>query len=130
MVMLLTLHHMEFIFVNLFDLLEHLVMLQTSTLVKNFKLYKLLKQAYLYHKLRKCFSWLYCRCFYLISKLNGRLKYLAPGSFQTRVLWRLSDKLKKTIGIKKCLSQFIMIMSHYKKIGYNIYVFQQIAYAW
>ena len=27
---------MEFIFVNLFDLLEHLVMLQTSTLVKIF----------------------------------------------------------------------------------------------
>ena len=35
MVMLLT-HHMEFIFVNLSDLLEHLVMLQTSTLVKIF----------------------------------------------------------------------------------------------
>ena len=34
MVMLLTLHHMEFIFVNLSDLLKHLVMLQTSTLVK------------------------------------------------------------------------------------------------
>ena len=31
-----TLHHMEFIFVNLSDLLEHLVMLQTSTLVKIF----------------------------------------------------------------------------------------------
>ena len=36
MVMLLTLHHMEFIFDNLSDLLEHLVMLQTSTLVKIF----------------------------------------------------------------------------------------------
>ena len=36
MVMLLTLHQMEFIFVNLSDLLEHLVMLQTSTLVKIF----------------------------------------------------------------------------------------------
>ena len=36
MVMLLTLHHMEFIFDNLSDLLEHLVMLQTPTLVKIF----------------------------------------------------------------------------------------------
>ena len=35
MAMLLTLHHMGFIFVNLSDVLEHLVMLQTSTLVKN-----------------------------------------------------------------------------------------------
>ena len=57
MVMLLILHHMGFIFVNLFDVLEHLVMLQTSTLVK-YLTDKLLKQAYmyLYHKLRKCFS--------------------------------------------------------------------------
>ena len=51
----LTLHPMEFIFVNLSDLLEHLVMLQTSTLAKCFT-QKLLKQAYLYHKLRKRFS--------------------------------------------------------------------------
>ena len=36
MVLLLTLHHMEFIFDNLSDLLEHLVMLQTSTLVEIF----------------------------------------------------------------------------------------------
>ena len=35
MVMLLTLHHMGFIFVNLSDVLEHLVMLQTSTLIKS-----------------------------------------------------------------------------------------------
>ena len=35
--MLLTLHSMEFIFVNLSDLLEHLVMLQTSTFANNFK---------------------------------------------------------------------------------------------
>ena len=56
MVMLLTLHHMGFIFVNLSDVLEHLVMLQTSTLVKKYLNNKLLKQAYLYHKLHKCFS--------------------------------------------------------------------------
>ena len=36
MVMLLTLHHMGFIFVNLSDVLEYLVMLQTSTLIKIF----------------------------------------------------------------------------------------------
>ena len=35
--MLLTLHSMEFIFVNLSDLLEHLVMLQTSTFAKILK---------------------------------------------------------------------------------------------
>ena len=34
--MLLTLHHMGFIFVNLSDVLEHLVMLQISTLIINF----------------------------------------------------------------------------------------------
>ena len=36
MVMLLTLQHMEFIFDNLSDLLEHLVMFKTSTLIKIF----------------------------------------------------------------------------------------------
>ena len=33
----------------------------------------------------------------------------------------------KTIGIKDFLSQFIKKNSHYKNIGYNIYVFQQTA---
>ena len=36
-------------------------------------------------------------------------------------------KLKKTVGSNAYSAQFIRIISHYKKIGYNIYVLQQTA---
>ena len=34
-------------------------------------------------------------------------------------------KLKKIVGSNNCSAQFIKIISHYKKIGYNINVLQQ-----
>ena len=36
-------------------------------------------------------------------------------------------KLKKTVGSDNFSAQFIKIISHYKKIGYNINVLQQTA---
>ena len=36
-------------------------------------------------------------------------------------------KLKKIVGLNNFSAQFIKIISHYKMIGYNIYVVQQTA---
>ena len=36
-------------------------------------------------------------------------------------------KLKKIVGSNNFSAQYIKIISHYKKIGYNIYVLQQTA---
>ena len=51
--------------------------------------------------------------------------FLAPGTFGTRVLWHY--KLKKIVGTNNFSAQFIKIISHYEKIGYNINVLQQTA---
>ena len=47
---------------------------------------------------------------------------LEPGSYGDLVY-----KLKKIVGSDNYSAQLIKIISHYKKIGYNIYVLQQIA---
>ena len=70
---------------------------------------KLLKQGYRYHKLRKTFSKFYRR--YYEPDFYGDLVY----------------KLKKIVGSNNFSAQFIKIISHYKKIGYNINVLQQTA---
>ena len=41
----------------------------------------------------------------------------------------LAYKLKKIVGINNFSAQFIKIFTHYKKIGCNISVLQQTAYA-
>ena len=48
-----------------------------------------------------------------------------PGTFGTRVSWRLVYKLKKMVGANNFSAQFIKIVSDYKKIGYNINVLRQ-----
>ena len=65
---------------------------------------KLLKQGYRYHKLRKTFS-----------------------KFEPDFYGDLVYKLKKIVGSNNFSAQFIKIISHYKKIGYNINVLQQTA---
>ena len=87
---------------------------------------KLLKQGYRYHKLCKTFSKFYRRYYDLISKFQVGLKSL--------LRQRLSEpdgdlvyKLKKIVGSNNFSAQFIKIISHYKKIGYNINVLQQTA---
>ena len=70
-------HPMVFIFLNLFDLLEFLVMLMTLILVNKVLTAKLLRQGYRYHKLRKAFSKFYRRHFDIVSKYNVGLKTLS-----------------------------------------------------
>ena len=88
---------------------------------------KLLKQGYQYHKLRKTFSKFYRRYYDLISKLQIRLiSLLRQGLAEPEFYGDLVYKLKKIVGSNNFSTQFIKIISHYKKIGYNIDVLQQI----
>ena len=87
-----------------------------------------LKQGYLYHKLRKTFSKFYRRYKDLISKFQVGLKsLLRQGLSEPEFYDDLAYKLKKIIGSNNFSAQFIIIISYYKKIGYNINVLQQTA---
>ena len=89
---------------------------------------KLLKQGYRYHKLRKTFSKFYRRYYDLISKFQVGLKsLLRQGLSEPDFYDDLVYKLKKIVGSNNFSAQFIKIISHYKKIGYNINVLQQTA---
>ena len=89
---------------------------------------KLLKQGYRYHKLRKTFSKFYRRYYDLISKFQVGLKsLLRQGLSEPDFYSELVYKLKKIVGSNIFSAQFIKIISHYKKIGYNINVLQQTA---
>ena len=83
---------------------------------------------YLYHKLRKTFSKFYRRYYDLISKFQVGLKsLLRQGLSETDFYGDLVYKLKKIVGSNNFSAHFIKIISHYKKIGYNINVLQQTA---
>ena len=89
---------------------------------------KLLKQGYRYHKLHKTFSKFYRRYYDLISKFQVGLKsLLRQGLSVPEFYGDLVYKLRKIVGSNNFSAQFIKIISHYKKIGYNINVLQQTA---
>ena len=77
---------------------------------------KLLKQDYWYHKLRKTFSKFYRR--YLV----GLKSLLCQGLSEPEFYGDLVYILKKIVGSNNFSAQFIKIISHYKKIGFNINV--------
>ena len=87
---------------------------------------KLLKQGYQYHQLRKTFSKFYRRYYDLISKCQVGLKSLLhQGLSEPDFYGVFVYKLKKIVGSNNFSAQFIKIISHYRKIGYNINVLQQ-----
>ena len=89
---------------------------------------KLLKQGYRYPKLRKTFSKFYRRYYDMTSKFQVGLKYLLhPWLSEPDFYGDLAYKLKKIVGSNIFSVQFIKMISHYKKIGYNINVLQQTA---
>ena len=89
---------------------------------------KLLEQGYRYDKLRKTFSKFYRRYYNLISEFQVRLKcLLRQGLSEPDFYGDLVYKLKKIVGSYNFSAQFVKIISHYKKICYNINVLQQIA---
>ena len=64
----------------------------------------------------------------LISKFQVGLKsLLRQGLLEPDFYGDLVYKLKKIVGSNNFSAQFIIIISHYKKIGYNINVLQQTA---
>ena len=89
---------------------------------------KLLKQGYRYHKLRKTFSKFYRQYYDLISKFQVGLKsLLRQGLSEPDFYGDLVYRLEKIVGSNNFSAQFIKIISHYKKIGYNINVLLQSA---
>ena len=88
---------------------------------------KLHKQGYRYHKLRKTFSKFYRWYYDLISKVKVGLKSLlrqglSEPEFYSDVVYKL-----KIVGSHNFSALFIKIVTHYKKIGYNINVLRQTA---
>ena len=89
---------------------------------------KLMKQGYQYHKLRKTFSKFYRRYYDLISKFQvGLQSLLRQRLSEPEFYGDLVYKLKKIVGSNNFSAQFIKIISHYKKIDYNLNVLQQTA---
>ena len=89
---------------------------------------KLLKQGYGYHKLRKTFIKFYRQYYDLISKFQVELKsLLRQGLSKPDFYGDLVYKLEKIVGSNNFSAQFIKIISHYKKISYNINKLQQTA---
>ena len=122
--MFLALHPIEFLFLNSSDWLDHLAMLLTPTLARNKLLTKkFLKQGYWYRKFSKTFTIFYHQYYDLISKFNIGLKScLCEGLSEPEIYGDFVHKLKKIAGSNNFSAQFIKIISHYKKIGYNISV--------
>ena len=90
---------------------------------------KFLKQGYRYHKLHKTFSKFYRGYYDLISKFQVGLKsLLRQGLSEPDFYGDLVYELKRIVGSYNFSAQFIKIISHYKKIGYNINVLQLTAF--
>ena len=88
---------------------------------------KLLKKGYQYHKLRITFSKFYRRYYDLISKFQVGLKSLlrqglSEPNFYSGLVYKY-----KIVDSNNFSKHFIKIISHYKKIGYNINDLQQTA---
>ena len=74
----------------------------------------------------KTFSKFYRQYYYLISKFQvGHQSLLRQGLSERDFYGDLVYKLKKIVGSNNFSAQFIKIISHYKKIGYNINVLPQ-----
>ena len=100
-----------FTFLNLFGLLECLVMWLISMPV----IKVLLQQGYRYHKLGKTFSKFYRRHYELVSKFNVGLKTLLhQGLSEPEFCGDLVYKFKKIVGRADFSDQFKKIIACYK----------------
>ena len=87
---------------------------------------RLFEQGCPCRRLRNAFSGFCGRCCGLMSEFQlGSL--LSQGLSEPEFYGDLVYKLKKIVGSNNFSAPFIKIMSHYKKIGYNINVLQQTA---
>ena len=111
-----------FTFLNLFGLLECLVMKSLTA--------KLLQQGHRCHKLRQTFSKFYRRHFELVSKFNVGLKPLlhqgvSEPEFYGDLVYKFKTKINE--GRADFSHQFRKIIVRYKRIGNNINIRQQSA---
>ena len=89
---------------------------------------KLLRQGYLYHKLRNAFSKFYRRYYKLISEFNVGLKSLLhQGLSEPEFYGDLVYKFKKIMGRTDFSDQFRKIKIRHKRIGYDLNVMRQSA---
>ena len=101
---------------------------RASSYVTDFNTLNFLNKAISIIHFEKTFAKLYRRYYNLISKFQVGLKSLLCQALSEHELYGdLVYKFKKSVGSNHFSVQFIKINSHYKKIGYNIYVLQQTA---
>ena len=82
---------------------------------------KLLRQGYLYHKLRNAFSKLYRRYYELISEFNvGSKSLLHQDLSEPEFYGDLVYKFKKIIGRTDFSDLFQKIIIRHKRIGYDL----------
>ena len=88
----------------------------------------LLRRGYRCHKLRKAFSKFYRRCYGLISKFQvGLGSLLRRGLSEPDFYGDLVYGLRGIVGSGGFSAQFVGVVSHCRRIGYNINVLQQTA---
>ena len=89
---------------------------------------KLLKQGYIYHKIRKAFSKLYHRHSELIVKYNIGLKTLPQQGISEPIFHGdLVYKFKRIVGKPNFSDHFKKIVNRYIKVGYNLDTMRQSA---
>ena len=82
---------------------------------------KLLRQGYLYHKLRKTFSKFYRRRYEFVSKFMVGLKpLLQQGLSEPEFYGDFVYKLKNFVGRSDFSDQFRKVIVRYKRIGYYL----------
>ena len=87
---------------------------------------KLLKQGYIYHRIRKAFSKFYHRYSELIVKYNIGLKTLLQQGISELISYGdLVYKFKRIVGKSYFSDQFKKIVKRYIRVGYNLDIMQQ-----
>ena len=89
---------------------------------------KLLRRGYRCHKLREAFSKFYGRCCGLVSGFQvGLGSLLRQGLSEPDFYGGLVYRLRKIVGSDGFSARFVGVVSHCRRIGYNINVLQQTA---
>ena len=90
--------------------------------------FKLLKQSYRFHKLRRAFSKFYRRHFELIEKYHVSLKKLMQQGFSNPEFYGdLVYKFRKIIGNPNFSDLFRRIVKRFRRTGYNLDIMRQTA---
>ena len=117
---------MESISLNSFVLLEQTSYVADLNTRNKLLTQNLFKQSYRYHKLRKPFLNFIDDTMIFLFQVELK-SLLRQGFSESDFYGDFGYKLKKIVGSNNFSEVFIKMISHYKKIGYNINVLQQTA---